>query len=383
MPKLWKAFSLFVLLLLGAGCPSNPKTPPRLTLLHERETNGAVHPTNLALNSSPSTPANNATNLSGNGSLPSIGKAHSPRVLKPVILPAQEWISLGDWAKTNGWPAPNRIRGGAEPVYSLTTDLGTFAITIGQRMATFDGFAFGLGFGPRLVDGQPCIHGLDARKNFHPLLTLPSLQYPENPILVIDAGHGGENTGAKSSLADRYEKEFTLDWALRLRPMLEREGWRVFLTRTNDIDLSLSERIAFADQVQAHLFLSLHFNAVDSESGAAEYSGLETYCLTPAGMASNLTREFEDDPARSFPNNVFDAENLQYSFRLHRALVELTGRKDRGVRRARFMGVLRGQNRPAVLLEGGFLSNPAEARLISSGEYRQKLAEAVARALTL
>jgi N-acetylmuramoyl-L-alanine amidase len=55
--------------------------------------------------------------------------------------------------------------------------------------------------------------------------------------------------------------------------------------------------------------------------------------------------------------------------------------EDRGVRRARFIGVLRGQNRPAILIEAGYLSNPAEARLIESPEYRQKLAEAVAEAL--
>jgi N-acetylmuramoyl-L-alanine amidase len=62
-------------------------------------------------------------------------------------------------------------------------------------------------------------------------------------------------------------------------------------------------------------------------------------------------------------------------------MLRKTGRKDRGVRRARFMTVLRDQHRPAVLLEGGYLSNPEEAKLIATPEYRQKLAEAVAEAL--
>jgi N-acetylmuramoyl-L-alanine amidase len=62
-------------------------------------------------------------------------------------------------------------------------------------------------------------------------------------------------------------------------------------------------------------------------------------------------------------------------------MVRHAGAADRGVRRARFMGVLRGQNRPAVLIEAGYLSNPAEARKIAAAEYRQRLAEAVAQGL--
>ncbi len=84
---------------------------------------------------------------------------------------------------------------------------------------------------------------------------------------------------------------------------------------------------------------------------------------------------------KEFPNNAYDSQNLRYAFRLHRAVLEATGATDRGIRRARFMGVLRGQSRPAVLLEAGYLSNPQEARLIATAEYRQRLAEAVARAL--
>jgi N-acetylmuramoyl-L-alanine amidase len=67
--------------------------------------------------------------------------------------------------------------------------------------------------------------------------------------------------------------------------------------------------------------------------------------------------------------------------RIQRTLLKVTGAKDHGVRRARFMTVLRGQNRPAVLVEGGYLSNPREARRIADPAYRQKLAEAVAAAL--
>jgi len=221
------------------------------------------------------------------------------------------------------------------------------------------------------------VHALDAQKNLLPLARFPVLPNETNPVVVIDPGHGGENTGARSVRDGRFEKDFALDWALRLRPLLEGRGWKVFLTRTNDIDLFLSERVALATELHATLFLSLHFNS----AARPDQSGLETYCLTPAGLPSTLTRDYEDDTALVFPNNAFDSQNLQYALRLHRALVETTGGVDRGVRRARFMGVLRTQNRPAVLLEAGYLSNPREAQLIGQPEYRQKLAEAVVKAL--
>jgi N-acetylmuramoyl-L-alanine amidase len=82
-----------------------------------------------------------------------------------------------------------------------------------------------------------------------------------------------------------------------------------------------------------------------------------------------------------YPNNAFDAANLQLAIRLHAALLQASGEADRGVRRARFMGVLLGQKRPAVLIEGGFLSNPQEAEKIESPAFRQKLAAAVAEVL--
>jgi N-acetylmuramoyl-L-alanine amidase len=92
-------------------------------------------------------------------------------------------------------------------------------------------------------------------------------------------------------------------------------------------------------------------------------------------------RGYEDDMRQTFPNNAYDEQNLMLAANVHRSLIRHTLATDRGLRRARFMGVLRGQNRPAVLIEAGYLSNAAEARKISTPEYRQLLAEAIAAAL--
>ena len=98
-------------------------------------------------------------------------------------------------------------------------------------------------------------------------------------------------------------------------------------------------------------------------------------------MPSTLTRGYTDFWSENFPNNAYDTENLRLAVRLQTALLDASGEDDRGVRHARFMGVLHGQHRPAVLIEGGYLSNPHEAKLIEDPAFRQSLAAAVAGAL--
>ncbi len=248
----------------------------------------------------------------------------------------------------------------------------------GSQRAMWDGTAVYLGIGPRTQDGRVEVFHRDIEKNFVPLLG-PEPAVPKTPrLVVIDPGHGGTNSGSRSIVGNAYEKELTLDWARRLKPLLEARGWEVRMTRSEDTSAELSGRVAIAEQAGAALFVSLHFNSGFPNAQAA---GLETYCLTPRGLPSNVTRDFPDDASQAWPNNAFDAANLRLAFRVHRRLLAATGAADRGVKRARFMGVLRGQNRPAILVEGGYLSNPEEARKIGTPAYRQKLAEAVAGAL--
>jgi N-acetylmuramoyl-L-alanine amidase len=246
-------------------------------------------------------------------------------------------------------------------------------------VARWNGVEIWLGLPPRLIDGHPCVSGLDAEKSLEPLLTgFPRVAGPR-PTIVLDPGHGGAGQpGAKSILYNRFEKEYTLDWARKLAALLSPQGWNVVLTRTDDTDVSLSNRVAVAQTEGADLFVSLHFN---SSYPRTDQSGIETYCMTPAGMPSSITRSYGDDPRAVTANNAFDRENLQLAALLHRGILEATGAPDRGVRRARFMGVLKGQNRPSVLIEGGYLSNPREAGLIASPAYRQRLAAGAAEAL--
>jgi N-acetylmuramoyl-L-alanine amidase len=297
---------------------------------------------------------------------------------KPAPAPVVTWTALKRWAAEHKVSAPHFLSGTPVTTYAVSSAYGVMVLAIGSREAAWNGAEINLGFEPQFIDGEIFLHGLDLQKNLEPLLCEPPLKFGTNRVIVIDPGHGGVNSGTHSILDARLEKEFTLDWAKRLAPLLETNGWTVFLTRTNDTDVSLSNRVAFAESHHADLFVSLHFNSAAPDTSQ---SGLETYCLTPAGMPSTLTRGYADIWSENLPNNHFDAQNLQLAVRLHGTLQRALGTEDRGARRARFMGVLAGQKRPAILIEGGFLSNPREAALIENPGYRQKLAEAVANAL--
>lgn len=231
---------------------------------------------------------------------------------------------------------------------------------------------------PQSSNGELLVSSLDLEKTLYPLLANWDEPFRwKNRVIVLDPGHGGEDPGARTATGNFSEKDLTLDWARRLAPLLENAGWQVVLTRNSDVTLALSNRVAMAEAANAALFVSLHFNAGLSESGA----GLETYCLTPSGMRSNLVRGGDDEIGSVHRNNDFDGTNLLLACRVHQQVLRATGLKDRGVRRARFMGVLKGQNRPAILIEGGYLSNVADVRLIASSAHRQRLAQGIADAL--
>jgi len=358
-----------------AGCATQPMPPPPEIISETNTvTSSPLNWTNPAAAKwfAPPTPKPMA---------PTVPAAHSnkPPVAVSNPAPVTTWTSLNRWAAAHNVGAPHRLPGLAVTSYALGSKNGVMVLVIGSHEATWNGVEINLGFAPEIIDGEVSLDELDLQKNLEPLLCAPPLTFGPNRVIVIDPGHGGSNVGTRSVLDGRLEKEFTLDWAKRLAPLLETNGWRVFLTRASDVYVTNANRVVFAGAHHADLFISLHFNATpdrDKKTG-----GLETYCITPTGMPSTLTRGFADPWSEHLPNNAFDAQNLQFAVLVHSAVLRATGIEDRGVRHSRFETVLRGQNCPAILIEGGYLSNPSEAKLIESPEYRQKLAEAVADAL--
>ena len=356
-----------ILLLALAGCSTAPR--PRPT--GERPPDVNLTPPDQVIVPTPTPP-----------SAPALVTNPAPTpapVPKPptFTVPPGTWIHLGRWAEANHLGLLTNLHSGVAPTYALTTPAGMFVLRTGSLLARWAGLELRLGYAPLMIGGEPFLHTLDVQKNLIPLLSAAALPSAGPRVIVIDPGHGGTDSGTSSVLPGKFEKDYTLDWAKRVKGLLEAAGWTVFLTRTNDAEVSLPARVEFADAHHADLFLSLHFNATTSP----EHAGIETYSTTPTGMASSVTRDYEDNVTMMFPNNRFDAQNLPLAVRLHREVLAATGGQDRGVRHARYMTVLRGEKRPAVLIEGGYLSNPAEAKLINTPEHRQKLAEAVAKAL--
>jgi N-acetylmuramoyl-L-alanine amidase len=355
---------LVAVVLLLAGCATGPRANRGQVSDWESDDSAVARESNSA----PAAPL-----------VPLAPMANAGPVSAPADAPLETWISVPDWCKDNGLAAPSRLSVAPVSTYALNGPDGILTLAVGSKLAHWDGLELWLGFAPQLIGGQPCVHWLDLRKTIQPLFAARNpARLKTDSVIVIDPGHGGTDSGTKSVLANGYEKEFTLDWARRLERVLAAEGWQVLLTRNSDADLALSNRVAFAETHKADLFVSLHFN---SSAPNQEQAGLETYCLTPPGLPSSMTRGYGDDLALTFANNAFDTENIQLALRVHQALLGVNGHHDRGVRRARFPAVLRGQQCPAILIEGGYLSNPREARQIADPAYRQKLAEAVAAAL--
>ena len=360
-------------LIFLAGCATQPVPPSEVISGSGPLMNSSLNWTNPA-----------ATNLFP----PPVQPVPSPvrPVTPPIVIPkppkpappVTTWSSLAGWAAAHGLGAPRKLSSQPVAEYAITSRYGVMVLGIGSREATWNGIVINLGFAPENIDGEVWLHGLDLEKNLEPLLCEPPLVFGANRIIVIDPGHGGSNPGASSVLDGRLEKEFTLDTALRLKPLLEAEGWTVFLTRSSDVYVSNLFRPFFTTAHRADLFISLHFNsaAPDRKQG-----GLETYCFTPTGMPSTITREYSDPWSEKSSSNDFDAQDLQLAVKVQGALLRATGMGDRGVRRVRYIEVLRGQQCPAVLLENGYLSNPGEAALIESPEYRQRLAQAIADGL--
>ena len=370
MPVLRRGNCVILVLLALAGCA----TAPRKTA-HSRPADWVAEPEQTPAAPNPA-PAITAAPAPATKPAPPPPATSAPRY-------TETWVSASEWRQNHPGSYLRQISSPPYAEFALTTDNGVFIFQIGTLVARWNSVELHLGYAPRMIGGEPCLHALDWEKNLDALLQ--PLKLPDAPgrVIVIDAGHGGSNTGTRSIVDGVDEKTFTLDWAKRLASLLRAAGWQVFLTRTNDIDIPLSARVAFAAQHKANLFVSLHFNAPGTGLiSAASYAGLETYCLTPVGMPSTLTRGYEDPISEVWPNNSDDLDNVRLAYSLHTTLLREVGMPDRGVRRARFMGVLRGQNCPAVLIEGGYLSNPNEARRIADPAYRQQLAAAVASALS-
>ncbi len=210
------------------------------------------------------------------------------------------------------------------------------------------------------------------------------------PLVVIDPGHGGSNTGATGSVPGVFEKQVTLAVSRRVRDLLVARGIDVVLTREDDRTLTLRQRGARADALAADVFVSIHANASPTRS----QRGYETYVLTPAGVdvdARALRAELAtprtgmDDATAAVLDDVergaaqWDAAELAAA--VQSGLREVRGPGgNRGVRQDA-QHVLLGATMPAVLIEIGFIDHPAEGKELIDPAVQDAIAGAIASAI--
>ena len=189
--------------------------------------------------------------------------------------------------------------------------------------------------------------------------------------VIIDPGHGGTDPGS----VNRYgkEKDFNLRLAKILMKDLERKGFRVRMTRSSDVYPSLGQRVSFANRIPDAIFVSIHFNSFVNSTA----KGIETYALSPRGSGTHNSRGVRNN---FLEGNRRDSENIALATAVHAAVMKKTQAEDRGIKRDRFT-VLAGLSMPAVLLEGGFLSNPAEAKKIASTSYLSIISQGIANGI--
>ena len=212
--------------------------------------------------------------------------------------------------------------------------------------------------------------------------------------VVIDAGHGGKDTGTIGPNG-LLEKDLVLDVALRLGRLITKQlGAEVVYTRSDDTFIPLGERTAMANRAKADLFISVHANSSADQSA----TGVETYYFnlhgdkkaTDVAMRENAT----DENAISDLNDLLKKavlqtkleESKEFAQKVQDALAANSVRMnsnahDRGVRKAPFV-VLIGATMPSILAEIGFVSNPHDEKLLKRNDQRERIAEALLKGVT-
>lgn len=180
--------------------------------------------------------------------------------------------------------------------------------------------------------------------------TSPSNHTLKGKTIMIDAGHGGRDPGAVGR-SGSYEKTLTLDTTFLVKKELERRGAKVLMTRKDDTYISLSIRSYHSKRSNADAFISLHYNSAPSNIIA---SGLNSY--------------------------YYHSKDKKLATSIQKSMVDHTGLRDRGTKKGNFH-VIRENNKPAVLLELGFMSDAREEQTILTSSYQERASKGIANGL--
>ena len=221
-----------------------------------------------------------------------------------------------------------------------------------------------------------------------------SVDYSKD-IVVIDAGHGGHDSGAIGN--GLYEKNLVLSIAKKTAKSFKEKGYRVYLTRANDRFIRLSGRTRIADKIDATLFISIHANAIAQKNKFQQIEGVETYYLQKTrdarsqriatrenvavlkGAGSKLSQKVIIDSVLTGPK-IIESNKLAIDVQGHimnSVRNEYSDVKNGGVIPAPFY-VLVGASRPSILVEVGYITNTKERKRLFKSSYQDAIAQGIA-----
>ncbi|MES2706057.1 MAG: N-acetylmuramoyl-L-alanine amidase [Verrucomicrobiota bacterium] len=285
---------------------------------------------------------------------------------KVVNRDGRDHVTLNDIKKFYSFP---RLQRDGRNAWLRSANM-IIKISVGAEDIYINNVKFCLCFPTFEQGGEILISRMDLAKLLDPIIR-PT--FIENAVsfdtVVLDAGHGGHDSGAVGRLG--AEKVYTLDTIFRLQKALKAKGFKTLLTRDSDVFISLGDRVAIANRTPRSIFVSVHFNSYSSAA-----LGLETFALAPQGTA-NSHDDLKASDLRNRRGNARDSENIALATAVHANALYKLRSVDRGVKRDRF-SVISGIEKPGILVEGGFVTNATEAARIHRPDFRQSLADAIA-----
>ena len=216
----------------------------------------------------------------------------------------------------------------------------------------------------------------------------------KNKIIMIDAGHGGEDPGAVGYKNYR-EKIVVLQIAEKLKNVLNARGYKVYMSRSTDVFVKLKKRTEYANKINADIFVSIHANAVRNIKLKSEANGIECYFLSPSRSARAQRIAEIENSADMSDMNAYGKQSFLSFLNNHKIIAsnklaidlqdgmlgalkhKYQNVKDGGVREGPFW-VLVGAQMPSVLVEVGFITHPTESLKIVEPEYQKDLAHGLA-----
>src|SRR5438093_7000802 len=286
-----------------------------------------------------------------------------------IRVSGQDYLSVENISRFYGLPAG--VVGAGEKI-RFETIKNPLEFVSGSRETMINGARSWLCFPLIEQGGKYLVSRTDVAKTIEPLVRPHRVaNVGKVETIVLDPGHGGYDKGQVSRYG--YEKDFVLDAARKLRPLLQAKGLRVMMTREGDYFVPLEVRAQIANAARNSIFVSIHFNGTNDNPNA---TGFEIFSFTPRGAPSTSDSAVASSSFSMQPGSEVDAQSMALSACIYHSLLGHVPEYDRGIKRARF-AVLRLTKVAAVLIEGGFLTEGGESKLIASKDWRANLAGAI------